>query len=84
MSNFSNQANKKEDTRKVESGRREALGKYFYDLSKLTFAGWVLGMAVPLSQDIDNTNYRFLLGGGLLLTFLLASYANKLHKYKKL
>lgn len=82
MSNFSNQANRKDETRKVESGRREALGKYFYDLSKLTFAGMVLGVVLPLSQDLGNISYRFLLAGGVTLTFVLANFANKLHKLK--
>lgn len=84
MSNFSNQANKKEETRRVESGRREALGKYFYDLSKLTFAGLVLGVVLPLSQDLSNTNYRILLACGLVVTCVLAYSANKLHKIKRL
>lgn len=82
MSNFSNQANKKEETRRVESGRREALGKYFYDLSKLTFAGLVLGLIVPLTQDFQNMLLYGLFVVGAIMVYFFAFLGNKFHGFK--
>lgn len=82
MSNFSNQANKKEATRRVESGRREALGKYFYDLSKLTFAGLVLGLVVPLTQDFHNVLLYGLFVIGAIMVCIFAFFGNKFHGTK--
>ena len=43
MSNFSRQMEEKKDRKERDKTSRETLGKFFYDLAKLSFAGLVVG-----------------------------------------
>ena len=43
MSNFSRQVEKREERKEKDKVSRETLGKFFYDLAKLSFAGLVVG-----------------------------------------
>lgn len=43
MSNFSRQIEKREERKEKDKVSRETLGKFFYDLAKLSFAGLVVG-----------------------------------------
>lgn len=47
MSNFDNNRLKKEEIKKRNDSRREKLAGYFFDLSKLIFAGIVIGGLTP-------------------------------------
>ena len=60
--------------------RKENMAKYFFDLSKLSFAGLVIGVVVPLYGDIYNENNWFSIGTGIFLTTLLALSGNRILK----
>jgi hypothetical protein len=56
MGNFSRQQEGKKDVREKDKTRREKLAGYFFDLSKLSFAGLVIGVVIPLYSDLSNEN----------------------------
>ena len=56
MGNFSRQQEEKKDVREKNKTRREKLAGYFFDLSKLSFAGLVIGVVIPLYSDLSNEN----------------------------
>lgn len=59
--------------------RREKLAAYFYDLSKLTFAGLVLGALSPLiTGGVLSPSAYVITAFGTLTTVATACIANKL------
>ena len=52
MGNFDNDRVKKEEAKKRNNVRREKLAGYFFDLSKLSFAGLIIGLVLPLFSQI--------------------------------
>ena len=51
MGNFSSRQNKVDNARERDNQRRDRLAGYFYDLSKLSFAGLVIGVITQLFTD---------------------------------
>lgn len=78
MSNFSEKQEEKKETKEKEKTSRETLGKYFYDLSKLSFGAMVLGVVVPWFSESDKENYWILLLIGLFATTSLALFGYKI------
>ena len=79
MGNFSRQQEEKKDVREKNKTRREKLAGYF-DLSKLSFAGLVIGVVIPLYSDLSNENNWYSICTGILLTIISAVFANKILK----
>ena len=48
MGNWSDKQEIKKEVKEKDKVRRETLGKFFYDLAKLTFAAIVLGGLTPI------------------------------------
>lgn len=74
---------KQEDKREIrekDKVRREKLSGYFFDLSKLCFAGLVIGVVVPLYSDISDENNWYSICTGIILTIMSACLANKILK----
>ena len=71
-----------EESKEKEKLSREILGKYFYDLSKLSFAAMVLGVVVPWFSEKSNFDYLILLVIGLLTTAFLGFFGYKIIKNK--
>lgn len=70
------------EQRDIERTRKEKLGGYFYDLSKLIFAGLVLGGLSPIfSGNNIKGNWIFIVLGSFA-TYLTAFLANRVFKYK--
>ena len=80
MGNFSRQQEEKKDVREKDKTRREKLAGYFFDLSKLSFAGLVIGVVIPLYSDLSNENYWYSICTGIVLTIISAVFANKILK----
>lgn len=80
MGNFSRQQDEKKDVREKDKTRREKLAGYFFDLSKLSFAGLVIGVVIPLYSDLSNKNNWYSICTGILLTIISAVFANKILK----
>lgn len=80
MGNWSQQQEVKKEAKERERTGRETLGKYFYDLSKLSFTGLVIGWIVPLAgTDKKYIDFVILLSG-VLLTVLFAITARRILK----
>lgn len=57
--------------------RKEAVSKYFFDMSKLVFAALVLGMITSLLTSELTEQMGYLLVGGSLVTCLFAYFGYK-------
>lgn len=81
MGNWNSQQEVKIESRERAKSQRETLGKYFYDLSKLTFTALVLGGMVMLFQTEEiemGMVCMFMLG--ILFSVGLAFCGNKILK----
>ncbi len=66
MGNFSAQQELRKETREKDKSRKENLGKFFYDLAKLSFAGLVIGGITPwISKGDEAINPHILILGGI-------------------
>lgn len=54
MGTWEKQQEIKREKREQDKIRKESLGKFFYDLAKLTFAAIVLGEMLVLQKDISD------------------------------
>ena len=73
MSNWSEQQEAKKEGKEKDKIRRETLGKFFFDLSKLVFTAMALVGGVSLIIDESHIKQGALLVIGMLLTYILAS-----------
>lgn len=80
MGNFIRQQEEKKEVNEKDKTRRERLAGYFFDLSKLSFAGLVIGVVIPLYSDLSNENNWYSICTGILLTIISAVFANKILK----
>lgn len=81
MGNWSEQQDIKKEVKEKDKSRRENLGKFFYDLAKLTFAGVVIGGIIPLYSDPTNMVQWLLVATGFIFTILIATIAYRIFKY---
>ena len=82
MGNWEKQLEVRKESKEKEKLSREILGKYFYDLSKLSFAAMVLGVVVPWFSEKSNFDYLILLVIGLLTTAFWGFFGYKIIKNK--
>lgn len=80
MGNFAEAGKIKDEMKKRDATRREKLAGYFFDLSKLIFAGMVIGLILPLLSDTENAKMWIIAVFGIILTTLSALLANKIFK----
>lgn len=80
MSNWSEQQKRQGEVKEKNRVRKEKLAGFFFDIAKLTYAGMVIGVVIPLLSDFDNTKSWFAASFGMLLTAASATLANKILK----
>ena len=80
MGNWSEKQEAKKEGKEKDKTRREKLAGYFFDLSKLSFAGLVIGVIIPLYSDLSNENNWYSICTGIILTIISAAFANKILK----
>ena len=80
MGNFAEAGKIKDEMKKRDATRREKLAGYFFDLSKLIFAGMVIGLILPLLSHTENAKMWIIAVFGIILTTLSALLANKILK----
>ena len=80
MGNWSERQEEKQEGKEKEKTSRETLGKYFYDLSKLSFTALFLGGGVSLVLDFQNINYWVLVSFGAFTSFIFAYIGYKILK----
>ena len=78
MSDFSNRQRKADNARERDNQRCDSLEGYLSDLSKLSFAGLVIGFITPLLTDGGGEANWSVIITGLVLTVLSAMLANKI------
>ena len=76
MSNWEKQQDVKKEVLERDKSRRENLGKFFYDLAKVAFAGRV----APLYANMDNSDNWYVVFAGTVFTIIFAWIGNKILK----
>lgn len=80
MSNFSKQQDAQLEGKERKRTRKENLAKYFFDLSKLTFAALVLGGLSPLiNNDMERISLSPIIMG-TIAAYFFAFFANRILK----
>ncbi len=80
MRKFQEQQAALQEAKELYKLRRDKLSGYFFDLSKLSFSGFVVGLVMQLFSSYANMAVWFVLAFGILLTYLSAQLANKILK----
>lgn len=80
MGRFENQIKAREESKENDKLTRESLGKYFYDLAKVTFTAMVVGGAVAWISDAAKEYSWKLLAIGCAATALLTYIGYKIIK----
>ena len=80
MGKFENKMEAQRNVMEREKTGRDALGRYFYDLSKLSFTGLVIGWIMPLDGISKGYIDFVVLVSGILLTMLFAIIARRILK----
>lgn len=80
MGNYSKKQEEKNEVKERDKTRRETLGKFFYDLAKLTFAAIVLGGLTPIYTNMDNSTNWSLIIAGTIFTIIFSLIGNKILK----
>lgn len=70
----------KEEVRKKNDVRKEKIAGYFFDLSKLSFAGMVIGGFTPLLSNLNNEVNWLSAICGIITTYTFAFFANRILK----
>lgn len=80
MGKFAERQEALQEAKEWHKVRREKLAGYFFDISKLSFAGLVISILLPLFSDFENQTIRIVISFGLVLTISSALLANKILK----
>ena len=80
MGNWNEQQEIKREFKEKDKIRRETLGKFFFDLAKLAFAGIFVSWIKPLSANVNNNVAWSVLVGGVAFTIVFAMIGNKILK----
>lgn len=80
MGNWEKRQEEKKEVREKDKTRREKLAGYFFDLSKLSFAGIVISIILPLFSNVGDVKMWIAALFGITLTVLSALLANKILK----
>ena len=80
MGNFEENRKTKEETRKKNDVSRKKMAGYFFDLSKLSFAGMVIGGITPLLSNLSDSANWITAVGGIISTYGFAFFANRILK----
>lgn len=80
MGHWSDQQEVKKEGKEKDKTRREKLAGYFFDLSKLSFAGLVVSIILPLFSNVANIILWLAVLFGTILTIPSAMLANKILK----
>ena len=73
MSNFDNNRKTKEYKKERRRTGRDTLGKFFFDLAKLTFAAMVIAGGASFVLGEHTTENLILLAMGIVTTYIMAA-----------
>lgn len=80
MGNWEKLQEEKKLIKEKDKTRKEKLAGYFFDLSKLSFAGLVISLILPLFSNVGDVKMWLAAFFGIILTVLSALLANKILK----
>ena len=78
MGTFDENRKAKEEIKKKNDIRKEKIAGYFFDLSKLSFAGMVIGGLSPLLSNLNDSANWITAVGGIISTYGFAFFANRI------
>ena len=80
MGKWEEQQEVKKEGRDRDKSRRENLGKYFFDLSKIAFTVLVVGAIIPLYSEVSRLDNWYVILTGVIFTFIFAFTGNRIFK----
>ena len=80
MNNFDNNRLKREEVKERDKVSRENLGKFFYDLAKLSFATLVMGSVASVFIKDNNAEAWIIIAIGTFVTYIFAYIGYKIIK----
>lgn len=80
MGNWNEEQEKQRETREKKKSYREKIGGYFLDLSKLSFAGLVIGGLISINLANISVKDIFTVTFGLCVTVFLGRIGNNFIK----
>lgn len=80
MGNWSKQQEVKKEVKEKEKTSRETLGKFFYDLAKISFTALVVGSIVSVATQQDRLEYWLLILIGMFVTYIFSYIGYKIIK----
>ena len=84
MSNFEENRKAKEELKERDKTSRENLGKFFYDLAKLSFATLVIGSTASVIIQENNFDFWIIISIGAFVTYIFAYIGyNKINRIWK-
>lgn len=75
-----NETDSRKERKEKNRVRREKLAGYFYDISKLSFTGLVIGVLLPLISNTHDISIWLAAIMGLVLTIVAALLADNILK----
>ena len=80
MGNWEKKREEKQNIREREMVSKETLGKFFYDLSKLSFAALVIGSVASVVINKNNIDSWIIISIGTFVTYIFAYIGYKIIK----
>lgn len=80
MGNWSERQEAKKEVKEKEKLSREALGKFFYDLAKISFTALVVGSVVSVATQQERMEYWVLIFIGVFVTYIFSYIGYKIIK----
>lgn len=80
MGNWSEQQDSKKESKERDKTRKEALAKYFFNLSQLVFAGLFIGGILSFFQGTVTLRTGAMIVFGIITTISLARIGNNILK----
>lgn len=80
MGKWAEQQGLRREIKERDEARREALAKYYFNLSQLAFVGLVIGVVIPLYSDVQDATNWYAVLTGCLMTIIFALIGNKILK----
>ncbi len=80
MGNWEKKQEEKQNRREREMVSKETLGKFFYDLSKLSFAALVIGSVASVVINKNNIDSWIIILIGAFVTYIFAYIGYKIIK----
>ena len=79
MGSWSEQQEVKKEVKEKEKTSRETLGKFFYDLAKISFTALVVGSVVSVATQQEKVEYWILIIG-IFVTYIFSYIGYKIIK----